>query len=189
MRLLVYLGCHLWWILIGNGSQEFQICIWSQKLDDLCPWARLCRCYPLSLTSCSSKRALCCCSAGPRQWLCWSAAILHFVADAYILFGTICKPPSPPPPPFVWFLGFLIEVSKGAKIRSRYNQLPHPTQDTNGKVTHSQLDTTNESQEVSPFPAGDHKAHINRRAQRHCKRKTEQKHKIYTKEAPPWNGQ
>ena len=26
-------------------------------------------------------------------------------------------------------------------------------------------DTTNESQEVSPFPAGDHKAHINRRAQ------------------------
>ena len=31
-------------------------------------------------------------------------------------------------------------------------------QDTNGKVTNSQLDTTNESQEVSPFPAGDHKA-------------------------------
>ena len=41
------------------------------------------------------------------------------------------------------------------------------TQDTNGKVTNSQLDTTNESQEVSPFPAGDHKAHINRRAKRH----------------------
>ena len=28
------------------------------------------------------------------------------------------------------------------------------------------VDTTNESQEVSPFPAGDHKAHINRRAQK-----------------------
>ena len=27
------------------------------------------------------------------------------------------------------------KVSKGAKIRSRYNQVPHPTQDTNGKVT------------------------------------------------------
>ena len=27
------------------------------------------------------------------------------------------------------------------------------------------VDTTNESQEVSHFPAGDHKAHINRRAQ------------------------
>ena len=71
----------------------------------------------------------------------------------------------------------IIKVSKGAKIRSRYNQAPHPTQDTNGKVTISQLDTTNESQEVSPFPAGDHKAHINRRAQRHSKHKTEQKHK------------
>ena len=81
------------------------------------------------------------------------------------------------------------KVSKGAKIRSRYNQVPHPTQDTNGKVTNSQLDTTNESQEVSPFPAGDHKAHINRHAQRHSKHKTEQKHKRSTKEVPPWNGQ
>ena len=52
----------------------------------------------------------------------------------------------------------LSKVSKGAKIKNRYNQVPHLTQDTNGKVTNSQLDTTNESQEVSPFPAGDHKA-------------------------------
>ena len=66
-----------------------------------------------------------------------------------------------------------LKVSKGAKIRNRYNHVPHLTQDTNGKVTNSQLDTTNESQEVSPFPAGDHKAHINRRAQRHSKHKTE----------------
>ena len=58
------------------------------------------------------------------------------------------------------------KVSKGAKIRNRYNQVPHLTQDTNGKVTNSQLDTTNESQEVSPFQTGDHKAHIIRRAQR-----------------------
>ena len=58
-----------------------------------------------------------------------------------------------------------LKVSKGAKIRNRYNQVPHLTQDTNGKETNSQLDTTNESQEVSPFPAGDHKTHINRRAQ------------------------
>ena len=74
------------------------------------------------------------------------------------------------------------EVSKGAKIRNRYNQVPHLTQDTNGKVTNSQLDTTNESQEVSPFPAGDHKAHKNRRAPRHSKHNTEQKHKRSTKE-------
>ena len=79
-----------------------------------------------------------------------------------------------------------LKVSKGAKIRSRYNQVPHPTKDTNGKVTNSQLDTTNESLEVSPFPAGDHKAHINRRPQRQSKHKTEQKHKRSTKEVPPW---
>ena len=63
------------------------------------------------------------------------------------------------------------KISKGAKIMNRYKQVPHLTQDTNGKVTYSQLDTTNESQEVSPFPAGDHKAHINRRSQRHSKHK------------------
>ena len=68
-----------------------------------------------------------------------------------------------------------IKVSKGAKIRNRYNQVPHLTQNTNWKVTNSQLDTTNESQEVSHFPAGDYKAHINRRAQRHSKHKTEKK--------------
>ena len=63
----------------------------------------------------------------------------------------------------------LFKVSKGAKNRNRYNQVPHLTQDTNEKVINSQLDTTNESQEASPFPAGDHKAHINRRAQRQKK--------------------
>ena len=29
-------------------------------------------------------------------------------------------------------------VSKGAKIRNLYNQVPHLTQDTKGKVTNSQ---------------------------------------------------
>ena len=60
----------------------------------------------------------------------------------------------------------------GATIRNRYNQIPHLTQDTNEKLTNSQLDTINESQEVSPFRAGDHKAHINRRSQTHSKHKT-----------------
>ena len=31
-----------------------------------------------------------------------------------------------------------LKVSKVAKIRNRYNQVPHLTQDTNGKVTNSQ---------------------------------------------------
>ena len=43
---------------------------------------------------------------------------------------------------------------KREKIRNRYNQAPHLADDTNGKVTTSQLDITNQSQEVSPFPAG-----------------------------------
>ena len=38
-----------------------------------------------------------------------------------------------------------VKVSKCAKIRNRYNQVSHLTQDTNGKVTNSQLDNTNES--------------------------------------------
>ena len=42
-----------------------------------------------------------------------------------------------------------------------------------GKVTTSQLDITNECQEASPFPAGGHKASINRRARKHNKNKTE----------------
>ena len=76
-----------------------------------------------------------------------------------------------------------ITISKDAKIRNRYNQVPHLTQDINGKVTNPHLDTSNESQEVSPFPAGDHKAHINRRAQRHSKHKTEKTKKIKTSTA------
>ena len=65
------------------------------------------------------------------------------------------------------------KVRKRIKIRNRYNQSPHLTKGTNGKVATSQLDITNESQEVSPFPAGDHKASINRRARKHSKNKTE----------------
>ena len=63
------------------------------------------------------------------------------------------------------------QSKKEDKIRNRNDQVPHLTQDTNGKVTSSQLDITNtygkvtrtekhikqESQEVSPFPAADHK--------------------------------
>ena len=82
-----------------------------------------------------------------------------------------------------------LKVSKGEKIRNRYNQIQYLTQDTNGKVTNSQLDTTHDSQEVSPFPAGDHKAHVNRRVQRHSKHKTEKNIKDFFKKVPPWNGQ
>ena len=44
---------------------------------------------------------------------------------------------------FIFASGFPLhnsieQVRKGAKIRSRNNQVPHPTLDTNGKVTNSQ---------------------------------------------------
>ena len=67
----------------------------------------------------------------------------------------------------------VVKVRKRATIRNQYNQALHLTQDTNGKVATSQLDITNESQEVSPFPAGDRKPSINRRARKHNKNKTE----------------
>ena len=82
----------------------------------------------------------------------------------------------------------MVKVSKGAKIRNRYNQVPRLAQDTNGKVTISQLYTTKECQEISLFPAGNHKTQINRRAQRHNNTR-QKKHKRSTKEVPPWNGQ
>ena len=78
----------------------------------------------------------------------------------------------------------------GRKESNKTNkQKPHLTQDTNEKVTNSQLDTTNKSQKVSPFPAGDHKAHTNRSAQRHSKHTRQKKNKRSTKEVPPWDSQ
>ena len=54
------------------------------------------------------------------------------------------------------------KVRKTARIRNQYSQVPHLSQDTkweNNKIT---IIITNKSQEVSPFPAGDHKAAMNR---------------------------
>ena len=67
----------------------------------------------------------------------------------------------------------LFKVRKRARITNRYNEALHLTLDTNVKVTTSQLDIKNENQEVSPFPAGDLKASVNRRARKHNKNKTE----------------
>ena len=50
-----------------------------------------------------------------------------------------------------------------AKIRKRYNQVPHLTQDTTWESNRNTINIINKSQEVSPFPAGDHKATMNRR--------------------------
>ena len=56
-------------------------------------------------------------------------------------------------------------------------------------MTTSQLDVTNESQEVNPFPAGDHKASINRRTRNITK---QDRNKVLigglVPEAPMWLG-
>ena len=57
------------------------------------------------------------------------------------------------------------KVKKKAKARNRYNKLTHMTQDMvwYGKVTKTtRKHHIQGSQEVSPFPTGDHKAAINR---------------------------
>ena len=65
------------------------------------------------------------------------------------------------------------KVRKRANARNQYNQVTHLTKDTNEKVTNSQLDITNESREISPFPVCEHKPSINRRTIKHNKHKTD----------------
>ena len=57
----------------------------------------------------------------------------------------------------------LEKVRKRTKIRTRYNQVPHLTQDTTSESSKTTINITNKNQEVSPFPEGDHKAALNRR--------------------------
>ena len=65
------------------------------------------------------------------------------------------------------------ESKKEGKDQESIQSSPHLTQDTNWKVITSQLNITNESQEVNPFQARHHKASINRRARKHSTKKTE----------------
>ena len=47
-----------------------------------------------------------------------------------------------------------LKARKMAKIRNRYNQAPHLTQDTTCESNKNTIKITNKSKEVSPFPAG-----------------------------------
>ena len=49
---------------------------------------------------------------------------MRLLACASLCYSFNCKMP--------------MQVNEGAKIRNRYNQVPHLTKDTNGKVTNSQ---------------------------------------------------
>ena len=61
----------------------------------------------------------------------------------------------------------MTRVSKGVKDQESIQSSTTPDTGYQWESDKLTADTTNKSQEVSPFPAGDHKAHINRRAQRH----------------------
>ena len=50
------------------------------------------------------------------------------------------------------FKFFFLKVSKGAKIRNRHNQVPHPTQDTNGKATNPQQTPQTRAKRPGPPP-------------------------------------
>ena len=57
------------------------------------------------------------------------------------------------------------KVRENAKIRNRYNQIPHLTQDAMCECDKKTKNMT-KSQKVSPFPTGDHKATIKRHHRR-----------------------
>ena len=64
--------------------------------------------------------------------------------------------------------------SKGAKIRNRYNQVPHLTQDTNGHQLESEkLTIRHHKREPRGQPIPSRRPQINRYAHRHNKHKTE----------------
>ena len=80
----------------------------------------------------------------------------------------------------------LIQNKKDGKDQAMI-QVPHLTQDTTWESNKNTINITNKSQEVSHFPAGDHKAEMNRRESMRNTRHT--KHEWSTKEVPPWNDQ
>ena len=63
------------------------------------------------------------------------------------------------------FTFILIKVRKTTKTRKGYNQVQHLTQNTTRESNKNTINITitNKSQEVSLFPADDHKAAIDRR--------------------------
>ena len=64
-----------------------------------------------------------------------------------------------------------VKVRKTAKIRKRYNQVPHLTQDTTMESRKTTIKITNKSQEASHFPAGDQGS--NEQTRKHEKHKTQ----------------
>ena len=69
-----------------------------------------------------------------------------------------------------WNIFFLFDTQNICCGTIKYHTWPRIPR---WKVTNSQKDITNESQDVSSFPVGDHKASINMRARKYTKQKIE----------------
>ena len=67
----------------------------------------------------------------------------------------------------------MVKERKRAKIRNRYNQVPHLTKDITRESDMHTIRHHKREPRVSPYPAVDHKASINRRARKYNKHKTE----------------
>ena len=89
------------------------------------------------------------CKTISRYVICDRDVPRHIPLFACLTFLFSYLSPLSPTPLFIFFLLVTqYKSKKEAKIRYVYNQVPHLTQDTNGKVTNSQLDITNDGQEV-----------------------------------------
>ena len=62
-----------------------------------------------------------------------------------------------------WKYARSIKVRKVAKIRNRYNQVPHLTQDTTWESDKNAIKHHKQEPRSQPFPADDHKTAMNRR--------------------------
>ena len=71
------------------------------------------------------------------------------------------------------FTTIIVKVRKVTKIMNQYNQVQQLMQDTTWERYPNTINITNKSQEVSLFPAGDHKSAFDRRES-----KKNEKHKI-----------
>ena len=61
------------------------------------------------------------------------------------------------------FVQIWVKVRRMANTGKRYNQEPHLTQDTTWESNKNTININDKSQEISSFPAADHKAATNRR--------------------------
>ena len=111
------------------------------------------------------------CLIKPAMFICFCSAkfllkgvnIVPFSNDHNIVSSLVCGGQNKHP---MELLDFFLQIKKGCKDQESIQSSTTPDPGYQWESDKLTADTTNKGQEVSPFPAGDHKAHINRCAQR-----------------------